>query len=460
MLLKRKIYDKLITWKNEAGKSALLIEGAKRLGKTKLIKEFAKDNYESHIIIDFASTSEEIKSLFLKYKNDLNDFFFFLSSITGVELIERKSLIVFDEVQLYPPARELIESLVTDNRYDYIECGYLTSFKKYIQNINVSHDEETVKLNPLDFEEFLWALERSDLVSLIRKHFREKRPLGDMHEVVMQYFRKYLLIGGMPEAVLEYIESKNYLKVEETKKRILKEFLEEITIHSGSYCSKILQIMEEIPKQLTKHEKKFSLVSLGKDARFREYQDSFMWLNQARMINMAFNGTDPNVGIDIYKDFPTFKVYLLDTGLLMSYAFEAHSEAAKKAIENILADKLDFHEGMIFENIVAQMLTALNKKLFFYSRASDHSSDRMELDFILHELNDKISPIEVKTGKRYTFSSINKFETKFSNYLDSKYIIHTDDYKEEDGIVFLPVYMIPCLDNKTNLGGDFLERHI
>ncbi|MGI6710725.1 MAG: ATP-binding protein [Bacilli bacterium] len=448
MMLKRKIYDKLLVWKKENGKTALLIEGARRIGKSTIVEEFAKNEYKSYIMIDFSIAGEDIKSLFKKYASDLNNFFFFLTSITGVTLYERNSLIIFDEIQLFPIARQLIKHLVKDNRYDYIETGSLLSIKRNVENILLPSEERAIKMYPFDFEEFCWALGRKDIIPIIEQRFNDLKPLAELHSTIMKLFRQYILIGGMPQAIIEYLKTSDYTKVDLIKRDILKLYKNDIAKYAKGYEYKVLSIFDEIPSQLSKHEKKFTFSSLAKDARFRDYEESFLWLDEAMISNLCFNASDPNVGLTMNQDRLTLKVYMADTGLLISHAFSENSEMHQEVAKKIIQDKLEVNNGMIFENIVSQMFSVKNKKLYFYSRIDnqDHSNT-MEIDFLITDREDptKISPIEVKSGKKYTLSSLKKFNTKFKDRLGKKYLIHTKDLNIKDGIIFLPIYMTICL---------------
>lgn len=444
MKLKRKVYDNLLSWKKDNGKTALLIEGARRVGKSTVVEEFAKNEYKSYVLIDFSIANDEIKSLFKKYASNLNDLFFFLTSITGVTLYERQSLIIFDEVQLFPPARQLIKHLVKDNRYDYIETGSLLSIKRNVENILIPSEERAIKMHPLDFEEFCSALGREDIITIIRSHFDNLKPLGEIHSTIMKLFRQYILIGGMPQAVVEYLKTNDYTKVDRIKKDILKLYRNDIAKYAKGYEHKVLSIFDEIPSQLTKHEKKFMLSSLSKDARFRDYEDAFTWLDEAMITNTCFNASDPNLGLSLNSDRLTLKIYMADTGLLLSHAFSENDEMHQDVAKAIVQDRLEINNGMIFENIVAQMLTALNKKLYFYSRADNQDrSNTMEIDFLIIDKTKptKISPVEVKSGKNYTTSSLNKFSLKFHAKLGKKYLIHTKDLFQKEGITYIPVYM-------------------
>lgn len=450
--MKRKIYNDLVKWKNEdAGCTAILIDGARRVGKSYIAEEFAKANYSTYILIDFNRVSKEITDLFLHYLNDLDTFFLYLSNYYNVKLVERDTLIIFDEVQLFPKARSAIKYLVADGRYDYLETGSLMSIKKNVKNILIPSEERHLKMYPLDFEEFLWALDNEMLMDLIRKCYNDKKPLGQaLHRKAMDYFRQYLIVGGMPQAVDTYIKTKDFTRVDQVKRNILELYRADIIKHAQGYEMKVEQIFDDIPAQLQKHDKKFKLSSLKKDARLRDYEDALFWLSDAMIVNICYNSTAPNIGLKLNMDRMTMKCYMADTGLLISHAFDENSIVSEEIYKKLLFDKLEVNQGMIVENIVAQMLAASNHKLYFYANASrNDTSSRMEIDFLIAKSKatnrHNISPIEVKSSKNYTLSSLNKFRKKFDNQLHIPYVLHTSDLKEENGILYFPLYMTPLL---------------
>lgn len=449
--MRRKVYDELIKWKKESnGKVALLIDGARRIGKSYIAEQFAKENYKSYILIDFNKVGKDVKELFDNYLDNLDMFFMYLSSYYKTDLYERDTLIIFDEVQLYPRARSAIKYLVADGRYDYIETGSLISIKKNVEDILIPSEERHLNMYPMDFEEFLWANENNNLMDLIRKCFEEKKPLGQlMHREAMDYFKQYLIVGGMPQAVETYIKTKNFKEVDLIKRDILNLYKDDIVKYSGDDSIKVQSIFEEIPSQLQKHEKRFSFNSMRKDARYRDYKDAFFWLQESMIVNIAFNTTEPNIGLRLNRESSALKCYMGDTGLLLSLAFDEKGLVDEEIYRKILFNKLTFNEGMIMENIVAQMLTATGKKLYFYfNYDKQNSANNMEIDFLIakNKITSKhnISPIEVKSGKNYTFSSLNKFKNKYKEYLSTAYVLHIEDLRVEDEIVFLPVYMT-CL---------------
>ena len=449
--MKRKIYDELIKWKERNGEVALLIDGARRIGKSYIVEKFAQENYESYILIDFNKVGKEIKELFDYYLDDLDKLFMYLTNYYKVDLKVRKSLIIFDEVQLCPRARSAIKYLVADGRYDYIETGSLISIKKNVQDILIPSEERHIKMYPMDFEEFMWALGNNKLMDLIKLSFKEKKPMGQlMHREAMDYFKQYLIIGGMPQAVSKYIETKDFKKVDESKRDILALYKEDISKYGGVDTNKIKSIFEEIPSQLSKHEKRFTFNSLDKDARLRDYSGAFFWLQDSMIVNIAYNTTEPNIGLRLNRESSALKCYMGDTGLLLSLAFDENGLMDEDIYKKILFNKLSFNEGMIMENIVAQMLTATGKNLYFYfNYDKENSSNNMEIDFLIAKSKvtskHNISPIEVKSGKNYTYSSLNKFNNKYKDYLFTNYILHIDDLKVENDIVFLPLYMTGLL---------------
>lgn len=450
--MRRKIYNKLLDWKkNSNGKTAILIDGARRVGKSYIVNEFAKENYKSCIIIDFNKVPDEVKKLFDYYLNDLDTLFLYLSNYFNVKLYNRESLIVLDEVQLYPRARAAIKYLVEDGRYDYIETGSLMSIKKNVKDILIPSEEQHIEMHPMDFEEFLWANGNENIMDLIKKCYEEKKPLGQvMHRKAMDYFRQYMIVGGMPQAVQEYVNSRDFNKVDQIKRNILDLYREDIGKHAEGYSLKVGRIFDEIPAQLQKHEKKFKLSSLSKNARFRDYEDALFWLKDAMIINPCYNSTEPSIGLKLNTDFMTLKCYMADTGLLISHSFDENGIMTEEIYKKILFDKLEFNEGTIMENMVAQMLVASGHKLYFYSNSSrENVADRMKIDFLIAKSKisnrHNISPIEVKSSKNYTLSSLKKFINKYKEQLYIPYVIHTGDFKEENGIVYLPVYMTSLL---------------
>lgn len=450
--MRRKIYNELVKWKeNSQGKTAILIDGARRVGKSYIAELFAKENYKTYILIDFSKVPQEIKDLFNNYLDNLDYLFTYLSGYFGIKLYERNTLFIFDEVQFCPKARSSIKHLVADGRYDYIETGSLISIKKNVKDILIPSEEHQIKMSPMDFEEFLWAMGNDTLMDFIKKSYNDKTPLGQaMHRKVMDYFKEYLIVGGMPQAVKTYSETRDFEKVDEVKRDILNLYRDDIRKFADEVCLKVEQIFDELPAQLQKHEKKFNLASLDVNARYREYYGAFYWLEDAGLVNLAYNTTEPNIGLRLNMDSNSFKCYMFDTGLLLSMAFDEKGLVDEEIYKKILFDKLSFNEGMIIENIVAQMLVSGKRKLYFYSRNDrKDSSEKMEIDFLIAKNNvtskHNITPIEVKSGKNYTYSSLNKFKAKYKDYLNKSIIIHQDDLKQENDVLYLPIYMTSLL---------------
>lgn len=450
--MKRKVYNDILKWKEESqGKTALLVEGARRVGKSYIVEEFAKENYKSYILIDFSKVPNEVKELFDNYLDNLDYLFTYISNYYGIKLYERNTLFIFDEIQFCPRARGAIKHLVADGRYDYIETGSLISIKKNVKDILIPSEEEMIKMNPMDFEEFLWAMGNDTLMDFIKDCFKNKREMGQaLHRKAMDYFKEYLIVGGMPQAVLEYSTSRDFEKTDKIKRNILNLYREDIRKYSDELNLKVEQIFDTIPSQLQKHEKKFNISSLDENARYRNFEGAFYWLSDACLINIAHNTTEPSIGLGQRIDSNSFKCYLFDTGLLLSMTFNEKAIVSEEIYKKILFDKLSFNEGMILENIVAQMLVANNRKLYFFSKNDrQNSSETMEIDFLIssNKITSKhnIIPIEVKSGERYTFTSLEKLKNKYSEYLAEPIIIHTKDLKEDNGILYVPVYMTGLL---------------
>lgn len=442
-ILKRKIYDNLLAWKKQSdGASALMIDGARRVGKSFLCKLFAENEYKSHIIIDFGNAPKDILDLFEHDSANLDLFFAKLSAFYSTSLHKRESVIIFDEIQQFPRARQLIKYLVADGRYDYIETGSLIRLKKNVQDIIIPSEEEHIELFPLDFEEFLWALDDLATVPLIKQCFDTKTPLGQtLHRKIMNDFRQYILVGGMPQAVLEYVQTKDFESVDIVKRRILKLYRDDVSKFAEGYEDKVFAVFDGIPGQLSKKEKKYHLSSISKQARFRSYEDSFVWLNEAMIVNACFNTTDPNIGLALSADHTTQKCYMADTGLLITHTFMDSPYTQNELYKAVLFDKLGINEGMIMENIVAQMLRRNGYKLYFYSRNDKvNRENHIEIDFLITEKK-KITPIEVKSGNNTSHSSLDKFKNKFSSKIGTAYILYSKDVMIKEGIIHLPIYM-------------------
>jgi len=449
--MKRKIYDDLVKWKNEKdGTTALLIEGAHRIGKSYIAEEFARNEYDSYILIDFSKAPSMVKGWFDEYLEDIGILLQNIQLHYKKQLTPRKSLIIFDEVQKCPRAREAIKALVADHRFDYLETGSLISIKKNVDNIVIPSEEDGIDMYPMDFEEFLWAMGNEMLMPFIKQQFDSLKPMREFHREAMRYFREYLIVGGMPQAVAKYVETKDFSKVDAVKRQILRLYKNDIKKYSGAAAAKVGAIYEAIPGQLQKHEKKFTLSALGDEVRMREYDGAFFWLADAKIANICYNSTAPNIGLKLNEDRTNLKCYYCDTGLLISLSFSARGIVSNEIYQKLMFDKLEINEGMLVENIVAQMLIASGKELFFYSNYDKYEAEnRMELDFLIQKpavtSRHNISPIEVKSGSNYTLSSIRKCVKQFGQYLSTPYVLHSKDIEQKDGIVYLPLYMTPLL---------------
>lgn len=449
--MKRKIYSKLLEWKQKRnGATAVLIEGARRIGKSYIVEKFARNEYDSYIIIDFNKADKVVATWFDTLLEDLDTLLMNLQIHYNTRLTPGKSVIVFDEVQLCPRARAAIKYLVADGRYHYIETGSLISIKKNVRDIVIPSEEEAMPMYPMDFEEFLWAMGNDMLMPYIAQCYEKRQPLGALHRKAFDYFRTYMIVGGMPQAVQTFVQSKDFDKVDRVKRGILQVYTNDISKYAEGVEHKVKSIFDQIPAQLQKHEKKFRLSALEPGAAYRDYDDAFFWLADAGIVNICYNCTAPNVGLRLNMERNTLKCYMADTGLLISHAFDEKGKAPVEIYQKLLLNKLEVNQGMIVENIVAQMLAANNQKLYFYTNSSrDNASDRMEIDFLTAKskltTRHNITPIEVKSSQRYTLSSLRKCMDKFGEYLTIPIVLHGNDLKEENGILFLPLYMTPCL---------------
>ncbi|MBE6966037.1 MAG: ATP-binding protein [Ruminococcaceae bacterium] len=452
MVLKRKAYDKLLAWKNECnGSRAILVEGARRIGKSTIVEEFAKNEYKSYILIDFAKVSDTVIDAFEKHKNNFDELFMILSLEYGIKLFKRESAIIFDEVQLYPQARQLIKYLVADGRYDYIETGSLISIKENVQNILIPSEERKLKMYPLDFEEFCWCFGEEILIDYIKKCFEEKKALDEgLHNKAMFLFKQYMLVGGMPKSIIAFLEGTRDFDAADSEKRdILNLYRDDILKINTRYRSKVLSIFEQLPGFLSKHEKRVILSKIVQGSTIDQYADTFFWLGNSMICNECFLTRDPNVGLALNEDRSYIKCYMGDTGLLVSHAFDENSLADSELYRQIINDKLSLNEGMLYENAIAQMLTSNGHKLYFYTHYNEEKrKNDIEIDFIIsnnNKLKYKIYPIEVKSTKKYSITSLERFREKYSSRIGGCYVIHPKNLSVKDGITYLPAYMAMCL---------------
>ncbi len=450
--MKRKIYNKIKDWKTQwNGRTALLVDGARRIGKSWIVEEFARNEYKSYILIDFNNVPESILELFDKYLTDLDTFFMQLSLFTGVILHPRESVIIFDEVQMCPRARAAIKYLVKDGRYDYIETGSLVSINHNVKDIVIPSEEIRIDMYPMDLEEFMWANGQDMLFDFVKTRFESLAPLGQaLHRQMMEALRTYMLVGGMPQAVMSYVERKDMRDVDATKRSILALYRNDISKYAGKSAPVVTRVFDSIPGLLQQHEKKFRPAFIKKGSRMRDFSDTIFWLDESRVVNFCYATTEPSVGLALNRDDAKVKLYMADTGLLVSMAFDSGDLEQGGIYEKILRGKLEFNKGMLIENLVAQLLRASGHQLYFYSCSSrEYSEDRMEIDFLIRKKmvtsKHNVSPIEVKSSPRYRLSSLEKFGKKFSNYFGTSYVLHTKDLEIKDGIIYLPLYMAGLL---------------
>lgn len=446
--MKRKIMSKLLDWKrNSNGKTAALITGARRVGKSYIAEEFAKKEYKASLIVNFADADDSLRELFEHPPRELDTFFVMLAGYYGVDLVPKDSLIVFDEVQLMPKAREMIKRLVADGRYHYIETGSLMSIRENTKDILIPSEEHEIKLNPMDFEEFLWAIGEEQAYEAVRYAYEHRQALGQaMHRKMMTLFRQYIIVGGMPQAVAEYVDSRNFKNVDQIKRDILKLYRDDIYKHGGNDSAKIEQIFNEIPAQLSQVNKRFMFSNLSDTARYREYAEALMWLADSKIVNLCYNTTEPSVGLTTRKDMAAFKCYQGDVGLLLSQTFNEKTLAKDEIYRKLLFNKLEFNNGMITESVVGQMLVASGHPLFYYYSTED---GKTEIDFLI--VKDEITtrhnilPIEVKSGSANRIASLDKYRRKFSQQVGMSYVLYDGDVEVDENVTYLPLYMAGLL---------------
>ena len=451
--MKRKIYQKLLEWKSlDHGTSAVLINGARRVGKSYIAEEFAKREYRNYLLIDFSKAKDDLRvtDTFRTYLSQPKEFFRRLSVIYNMTFYERDTLFIFDEVQKFPRAREAIKTLVADGHYDFIETGSLVSINENVKDILIPSEEIDIDMYPMDFEEFLWAKGNETLMPMIRECFEKRIPMGPVHRVAMDALREYLIVGGMPQVINRYLETNDFKVADREKRKILALYRKGIREHAGALVERVEALYDFIPSQLQQHEKKVVLADLEPEARMRDYQDPLFWLKDARVVNVAYNATEPNVGLGLSLDHSTIKCYFGDTGLLISHSFDENDLMAEDIHKRLLFDDIALNKGMLTENLVAQMLAAAGRKLYFFSRSdSKDRANRMEIDFLIAKSKlarkNNIHAIEVKSGKNTTHRSLNKFNAKYFDWLDTPYLLWDRDLLIKDGILHLPLYMAPFL---------------
>ncbi len=449
MEIKRNIYSKIAEWKKETnGTKALLIEGARRIGKSTVAEEFAQNEYKSYIMIDFNKAKKKVKDAF-ESLDDLDVFFQTLTLEYNTRLYPRESLIIFDEIQKFPKAREAIKYLVADGRYDYIETGSLISIKENVENITIPSEERKMQMYPVDFEEFMVYMGEEILLDFIRECFEKRQPLDrQMHNKAMRLFMEYMLVGGMPQAIVAFKKNGRDFHAADVEKRdILALYEDDIKKSAKRYKSKVSAIFDNIPGFLSTHEKRVVLSEVdSNNGTFARYDEPLFWLGNSMICNLCYKCNDPNVGLALNKNESYVKCYMGDTGLLVSHAFSENEIMDEQLYKQIMDGKLSLNQGMLYENMIAQMITASGRKLFFYTRYNEekHRND-IEIDFIISNESKtkfKISPIEVKSSKNYTTSSLGTFKELFKKRIDKQIIVHPKGYSEADGVIKIPPYMM------------------
>ena len=443
-MFKRKIYDKLLEWKKESdGRTALLIEGARRIGKSTVVEEFAKNEYESYILIDFSIASKATRELFDDI-SDLDFLFLQLQLQFQVDLTERKSLIIFDEVQKCPLARQAIKHLVKDHRYDYIETGSLISIRKNVRDIVIPSEERKMNMYPMDYEEFLWAIGDDTTYHMVRKFYEMGQPLGQQsNRKMLRSFRLYMLVGGMPQAVSEYIETNNFRKVDAVKRDILN--LYEDDFMKIDPTGRASMLFDAIPAQLNKNSSRYQVGSvLSKSIRADDILKLIAEMKDSKTVLISYHANDPNAGMTSNKDLSKFKMFVCDTGLFTTLTFKDKDFTENVIYEKLLSDKLSANLGYLYENVVAQILTAKGNELFYHTFLNESSRHNYEIDFLIGRKN-KICPLEIKSSGYKKHASLDHFCEKFSDRILWKYLIYTKDYDKDQDIICLPVYMTPFI---------------
>lgn len=439
MIFKRKIYDELLRWKRmDEGRTAVLIQGARRVGKSTIAEEFAANEYETHILVDFAACSAEIQDLFNDV-SDLGRIFMHLQLEYGVELKERKSAIIFDEVQLAPKARQAIKYLVKDGRYDYIETGSLISIRKNVKDILIPSEEVKLQMFPMDYEEFKWALGDTVTLKLLSGCFHGRTSLGDAtNRKLMRDFRLYMLIGGMPQAVASYLETNNLEKVDNVKRSIIT--LYEDDFNKIDPTGNASSMFHQIPAQLTNNANRYLAWSATDGKRILELTEIISEMRESMVVNMAYHANDPNAGMALHQDPGKFKMFAGDTGLFVSLAFWDKKFTDNTIYHKLLSDKLSADLGYVYENVIAQMLKAAGHGLYYYTFPTDSGKHNYEVDFLIAD-GDKVTPVEVKSSGYKTHASLDAFCAKFSSRIKNKYLIYTKDLRKEGDVCYLPAYM-------------------
>lgn len=441
MIFRRKLYEKMLQWKQSSqGSTALLIKGARRVGKSTMVEEFARHEYDTYILIDFSKVSKTVNALF-DDMSDLDFFFMRLQLETGVNLVERKSVIIFDEVQLQPLARQAIKHLVKDRRYDYIETGSLLSIKKNVQGIVIPSEETSITLNPMDFEEFYWALGNATTPSILRQFWEAKTPLGISHRKIMRDIRLYMLVGGMPQAIETYLQTNNLQAVDFKKREILD--LYDNDFNKIDPSGRASQLFAAISGQLTSNAGRYQVSNVLENQDAQRVASVVADMADSHTISLAYHANDPNVGLPMTKNIYRYKMFVADTGLFVTLAFRDKSFTENVIYSKLLSDKLEANLGYVYENLVAQMLRATGDELFYHTIPNDNNHN-YEIDFLISR-GSKLCPIEVKSSGYKTHKSLDVFCEKYSSIVGERYLVYTKDYQKEGATTYLPVYFTPFI---------------
>lgn len=450
MVFKRKVYDKLLEWKElSAGTSAVLLEGARRIGKSTIVEEFAKREYDDYMILDFAKENKDIKNNFIENIDDMDTFFRNLFLLKGRSLKGKRCVLIFDEVQLFPLARQAIKYLVADGRYEYIETGSLISIRKNVKDILIPSEEYRIKMYPMDFEEYLWAIGDDVTYTAIKNAFEKRKALGDaVHRKIMKVFRTYMAVGGMPQAVDAYVNGKTFAQIDFVKRNILQLYEEDLVKYDTDNREKASVIYKTIPEQLENKNSHFKFSLVDKNARYQNYVDAVSFIAESMIGNECINVTKPEVALELFSDRSNFKLYMGDTGLLVTRIMKNRDETDENLYKALIIDDLGINQGMILENVVAQMLKASGHALYFheylYKPEGNEKEKKYEIDFITVKKK-KICPIEVKSSNYKSHKSFDYLLKKYQLKMEDRYIIYTKDLKYEDGITYIPVYMTPFI---------------
>lgn len=446
MIFKRKVYDRLLKWKElSAGTSAVLLEGARRIGKTTIVEEFAKNEYDDYMILDFAKENDDIRNNFIENMNDLDAFFRNLFLMKGRALRGKNCVLIFDEIQLFPRARQAIKYLVADGRYDYIETGSLISIRKNVKDILIPSEEYRIKMYPMDFEEYLWALGDTVTVPVISEAFEKRKSLGDaVHRRIMKDFRTYMAVGGMPQAVEAFVNGRTFAQIDFVKRNILDLYEEDLAKYDDENREKASVIYRTIPEQLENKNSHFKFSLVGNAARYQNYVDAVSFISESMIGNECINVTKPEVALELFADRSNFKLYMGDTGLLVSRIMQSRDETDEDVYKALIIDRLGINQGMILENMVAQMLRASGHSLYFheylYKPEGSEKEKKYEIDFLTVRKK-KICPIEVKSSNYMSHKSFDYMIKKYQMKMEDRYIIYTKDLKYQDGIMYIPAYM-------------------